>query len=214
MVRSIPAAGTVPEYWLMAKRALSRNDPVMGGIIRRYPRIHLVSRGAPFVTLTRSIVGQQISVKAAQSVWERMLVALPKMTPAAVLSLGRVQLRQCGLSDRKTEYIADLAARMAAGSLHVKLWPDMDDEAVISELTTVRGIGRWTAEMFLMFSLLRPDVLPLDDLGLQRAVSLSYRRGRTLTPAGIRRIASAWQPWRSVATWYLWRSLDPVPVEY
>ena len=203
-----------PDYWDRAKRVLARRDPVMQAIMRRHPRVHLVSRGDPFQTLARAIVGQQISVKAAQSVWNRLLAIAPTMTAAAVLSLERPPLRACGLSDRKTEYIADLALHFANGSVQVQRWPGMGDEEVIADLVQVRGIGRWTAEMFLMFNLLRPDVLPLDDLGLQRAVSLAYRKGRKLSARAIERIAAPWQPWRSVATWYLWRSLDPVPVEY
>jgi len=203
-----------PAYWERAKRALARSDPVMGAIILRYPRMHLVSRGDAFQTLARSIVGQQISVKAAQSVWERFAAAAGAVTPRAVCALDVAALRGCGLSARKVEYIGDLARHFSSGRLIPARWQAMDDEAIIAELVDVRGIGRWTAEMFLIFSLLRPDVLPVDDLGLQKAVRVSYRNGRKVSAAGIRRVARAWQPWRSVATWYLWRSLDPVPVEY
>jgi DNA-3-methyladenine glycosylase II len=203
-----------PDYWDRAKRALARSDPVMGAIIRRYPRIHLVSRGDPFQTLARSITGQQISVKAAQSVWNRLLVCVPAFEPSSVLLKPRSELRACGLSDRKVEYVCDLAQKFVDGALHLERWPDMGDEEIIAELVQVRGIGRWTAEMFLIFNLLRPDVLPLDDLGLQRGVQLAYFKGRAVSLARIKKLASAWQPWRSVATWYLWRSLDPVPVEY
>lgn len=203
-----------PEYWDRARRALVRRDAVLAQIIRRHPRVHLVARGEPFMTLARAIVGQQISVKAAQSVWNRVLQVAPGMTPTAVLALKRPQLRACGLSDRKTEYIADLAQHFADGALQVQRWPQMDDEAVIAELVAVRGVGRWTAEMFLMFNLLRPDVYPLGDLGLLRAVRLAYFKGRKVPLSRIRTLGLAWQPWRSVATWYLWRSLDPIPVEY
>ena len=203
-----------PRYWDKAKRELSRSDPVMAAIIRRYPRIHLTPRGAPFLTLARSIVGQQISVKAAQAVWERLVAAMPEVTPRAAIEAGPAPLLTCGLSRRKVEYVLDLAGHFASGYIVPERWRAMADEQVIAELTEVRGIGRWTAEMFLIFNLLRPDVLPLDDLGLQRAISLGYRSGRRVGAGGIRRIAKAWQPWRSVATWYLWRSLDPVPVDY
>ena len=124
-------------------------------------------------------------------------------------------LRACGLSDRKTEYIADLAQHFADGSIHVQRWPAMSDEEIIAELVEVRGIGRWTAEMFLIFNLLRPDVFPLDDLGLQKGIRVAYfKRSARWRSATMRRIGERWRPWRSVATWYLWRSLDPVPVEY
>jgi len=203
-----------PVYWDRAKRELSRSDPVLRAIIRRHPRIHLVPRGDPFQTLARSIVGQQISVKAAQAVWNRMLDALPAVTPKHALEAGQQRLLACGLSRRKVEYLVDLAGHFVSGRIVPERWHAMLDEDVIAELVEVRGIGRWTAEMLLIFSLLRPDVLPLDDLGLQRGVSLGYRGGRKVSKAGIRRIAKTWAPWRSVATWYLWRSLDPVPVEY
>jgi DNA-3-methyladenine glycosylase II len=213
-LRRAVSEGAAPEYWTRAKRALARQDPVMGAIMRRHPRVHLVSRGDPFQTLARSIVGQQISVKAAQSVWNRVLLAAPAMRAQAILGLELAALRACGLSERKASYIRDLAAHFADGRLQPDSWIPLGDEQVIADLVRVRGIGRWTAEMFLIFNLLRPDVLPLDDIGLQRAVSLAYRRGRAVSGTAIERIARAWRPWRSVATWYLWRSLDPVPVEY
>jgi len=193
----------------------------MARIIRRHPRVALVSRGDPFSTLARSIVGQQISVKAADAVWSRVSAACPQMTPAALLRRRATTLRGCGLSERKTEYLRDLAAHFADGRVDPASFAAMDDEAIIERLTDIRGIGRWTAEMFLIFNLLRPNVLPLDDLGLLKAVSLHYldsvptrellaREGREQ----VRRLAVVWSPWSSVATWYLWRSLDPVPVEY
>jgi DNA-3-methyladenine glycosylase II len=203
-----------PEYWDGAKRALARRDPVMAAIMRARPRVHLARRGEPFMTLARAIVGQQISVKAAQSVWDRLVACVPEVTPAGVLARAPRSLRACGLSDRKTEYIVDLAQRFADGLVHPLRWPEMTDEDVIADLVQVRGIGRWTAEMFLIFNLLRPDVFPLDDLGLQAALRRHYFNGRKGSLARMRRLGAEWAPWRSVATWYLWRSLDPVPVEY
>lgn len=203
-----------PEYWDGAKRSLARRDPVLAAIMRGHPRVYLARRGEAFMTLARAIVGQQISVKAAQSVWNRVLACAPEMTPAGVLARKPRELRACGLSDRKTEYIVDLAARFHRGLVHPQHWPQMTDEEVIADLVQVRGIGRWTAEMFLMFNLLRPDVYPLDDLGLQAALRRHYFNGRRVSPARMRKQGALWAPWRSVATWYLWRSLDPVPVEY
>jgi DNA-3-methyladenine glycosylase II len=203
-----------PEYWDRAKRALRRNDPIMGAIIGRHPRVHIVARGDAFLTLARAIVGQQISVKAAQSVWNRLALVVPEMAPQHVLAQERPRLRACGLSDRKVEYIADLAQHFSDGTVHVARWPQMSDEEVIAELIQVRGIGRWTAEMFLMFNLMRPDVLPLDDLGLQKGIRVAYFKGRKISLKRMRKLGEQWRPWRSVATWYLWRSLDPVPVEY
>ena len=203
-----------PSYWTRARRALSRSDAVMAAIIAANPRVRLRSRGDPFQTLARSIVGQQISVKAADSIWARVVAAAPGMHPEAVLALRKPRLRRAGLSVRKAEYLRDLARHFVERTLHVHRWPHMDDEAIIDELTAVRGIGRWTAEMFLIFNLMRPDVLPVDDLGLRRAVALHYRDGDPIGARELREFGSAWAPWRSVATWYLWRSLDPVPVEY
>jgi len=205
---------TAPAYWNRAKRALTRHDAVLARIIRDHPRIALEPRGDPFFTLARAIVGQQISVKAAASIWARVVALAPRMLPEQVVDAGHARLTACGLSRRKAEYLAGLARHFVDGSLHVAAWAEMEDEAVIAELVQVRGIGRWTAEMFLMFCLLRPDVLPLDDLGLQRAIRLNYFRGRSVSLRTMRKIASVWDPWRSVATWYLWRSLDPIPVEY
>jgi DNA-3-methyladenine glycosylase II len=203
-----------PEYWDKAKRSLARNDPVMGAIIRRFPKVHITPRGEPFHTLARAIVGQQISVKAAQSVWNKFEAAVVQVNPESVLGKKRPVLRACGLSDRKVEYIADLAQHFADGKIHVHRWPAMGDEDIIAELTEVRGIGRWTAEMFLMFNLLRPDVFPLGDLGLQKGIQVSYHGGRKIALRTMRMRGETWRPWRSVATWYLWRSLDPLPVEY
>jgi DNA-3-methyladenine glycosylase II len=204
-----------PEYWYRAKRALAKRDPVMAGIMRAHPKVFLARRGEPFVTLARAIVGQQISVKAAQSVWDRVVACVGgEVSPQTILGRERPLLRACGLSDRKTEYIADLAQHFADGSIHVQRWPQMSDEDIIAELVEVRGIGRWTAEMFLIFSLLRPDVFPLDDLGLQKGIRLAYFGRRKVALSTMRKLGEGWRPWRSVATWYLWRSLDPVPVEY
>src|SRR3989475_12733204 len=157
-----------PDYWDRAKSTLARKDPVMAAIIRSRPKVFLARRGEPFVTLARAIVGQQISVKAAQSVWDRVCLCAGAVTPQRVLARKRSELRACGLSERKVEYIADLAQHFLDGAIHVQRLPDMDDEAVIGELTQVRGIGRWTAEMFLIFSLLRPDGVPIDHLRLQK----------------------------------------------
>jgi len=203
-----------PEYWERAKRALRRKDAVMSSIMQRHKGIYLVRRGEPFLTLARAIVGQQISVKAAQSVWDRVVACAGAVTPEGILLKKPSELRACGLSDRKTEYIVDLARRFAEGLVHPYRWDEMSDEEVIADLVQVRGIGRWTAEMFLIFNLLRPDIFPLDDLGLQKGIRVSYFKGRKVSLARMRKLGESWRPWRSVATWYLWRSLDPVPVEY
>jgi DNA-3-methyladenine glycosylase II len=203
-----------PHYWQQAVLELGERDPVLRTLIDRFPGLALGSRGDAFSTLARSIVGQQISLKAAQSVWDRLSHRLVDITPASVGGARLSALRACGLSGQKASYLRDLARSFCDGTLDAARWDGLEDEALIAELTAVKGIGRWTAEMFLMFHLMRPDVLPLADLGLQRAMRIHYNRGRTLSAARMRRIGTTWAPWRSVATWYLWRSLDPIPVEY
>lgn len=203
-----------PHYWQHASGELARIDPVMNRLVETYTGASLISRGDPFVTLVRSIVGQQISVKAADSVWTRLMAALATPTPQAVLACTVEQLRGCGLSARKVEYIADLAGHFVDGRIHAHRWPEMSDAEIIAELTAVRGIGVWTAEMFLIFNQLRPDVFPLDDIGLQRAVAMHYLEGARPARRELAHIGERWRPWRSVATWYLWRSLDPLPVAY
>jgi len=205
---------TMPEYWDHASRELAARDRVFSKLTTRHDGLALGSRGDAFATLARAIVGQQISVKAAQSVWERLVAEVSAVTPANIAAADLARLRACGLSGQKSAYLLDLAARFASGNLDPGRWSALDDEALITELTQVKGIGRWTAEMFLIFYMARPDVLPLDDIGLQRAMSLHYNAGRPLSKLKMRRIAKAWAPWRSVATWYLWRSLDPIPVVY
>jgi len=204
-----------PDYWDTAVAHLMRRDRIMKKLIPKFPNISLVSRGNPFMTLARSIVGQQISVKAAESVWQRLLLECGKRpTPASVQKAGLEKLRAAGLSGRKAEYILDLSTHFSEKLVSPKKWAAMDDESVIAELTAIRGIGRWTAEMFLIFNLQRPDVLPLDDVGLLNAISLHYFSGEPVSRFEAREVAQGWQPWSTVATWYLWRSLDPVPVEY
>lgn len=204
----------VPDYWQQAADDLSSGDPVMAALIRQYAGLTLVSRGDAFATLARSIVGQQISVKAADAVWARVLACLATLAPASVLARTPEELAACGLSRRKVEYLVDLARHFESGRLVPGDWGRQDDETLIRELSAVRGIGRWTAEMFLIFNQLRPDIFPLDDIGLQRAVFQHYFGGEKQPRAVLAAFGERWRPWRSVATWYLWRSLDPVPVAY
>ncbi len=200
----------IPSYWEKAKCELSCRDEVLSSLIGRYPGISLVRRADSFSTLARSIVGQQISVKAADSVWGRLVNAVATVTPESILACEN--LRECGLSGRKVEYLQDLALHFENGKLDDL--SAMEDDEIVKALTQIRGIGQWTAEMFLIFQALRPDIFPIDDLGLQRAISLHYNAGNPMKKGEMREISEPWKPWRSVATWYLWRSLDPVPVEY
>ncbi len=212
------AAIVTPGYWDDACKHLARRDRVMKKLIPRFGEARLQSRGDAFTTLARSIVGQQISVKAAQSVWDRFAAMLPapatRLAPQAVLGLGADAMRSAGLSARKCEYLCDLAKHFEGGLVHVRQWQQMEDEAIIEELVAIRGIGQWTAEMFLIFHLMRPNVMPLDDLGLIKGISVNYFSGEPVTRAEAREVGDAWAPFKSVATWYVWRSLDPLPVEY
>ncbi|MFZ2297131.1 MAG: DNA-3-methyladenine glycosylase [Burkholderiales bacterium RIFCSPLOWO2_12_FULL_64_99] len=211
-----------PAYWDEACKHLAKRDRVMRKLVADHGHARLYSRGDAFTTLARSIVGQQISVKAAQSVWNRLLALLGHddvgfrgpIPVADVMRQDPDSLRQVGLSARKVDYLRDLALHFDENRLHVDDWQHMGDEAIIDELVAIRGIGRWTAEMFLIFHLMRPNVLPLDDVGLIKGISMSYFSGEPVSRAEARDVAEAWAPYRTVGTWYLWRSLDPLPVEY
>ncbi|MDB9844925.1 DNA-3-methyladenine glycosylase [Burkholderiaceae bacterium] len=203
-----------PDYWTAACDHLMKKDRVMRRLVPKYIGAAIETRGEPFVTLARSVVGQQISVKAAQSVWDRFSALMKTVNPRAVSKLTVEDMRAAGLSGRKVEYIKDLADYFQTGKVSVKQWDAMEDEAIIAELIAIRGIGRWTAEMFLMFYLRRPDVLPLDDVGLLNGISKLYFSDEPVSRSEVRDLARAWEPYRSVATWYIWRSLDPDPVAY
>ena len=203
----------VPAYWEEAKIELMKRDRIMKKLIPQFGDLYLVGHDDPFTTLARSIVGQQVTSKVADAAWKKLLLVSPKCTPAQIIKAGAEQLAACGLSKRKTEYILDLADHFKNKRVHTSQWDQMDDEAVIAELVQIRGIGRWTAEMFLIFNLLRPNVLPLDDPGLIQGISQNYFSGEPVSRSDAREVSANWEPWRTVATWYLWRSLDPVAVE-
>jgi DNA-3-methyladenine glycosylase II len=210
------SAGSVgiPAYWQDAKDELMKRDRILRKLIPQFGDMHLMGRGEAFNTLARAIISQQISIKAADTVWQRVLAVCPKCTPLQVLKAGPDTLAGCGMSKRKAEYVIDLADHFKAKRVHADKWVEMDDEEVIAELIQIRGIGRWTAEMFLIFNLLRPNVLPMDDLGLLKGISINYFSGEPVSRSDVREVASNWEPWRTVATWYLWRSLDAAPVVY
>ncbi len=213
-----PMEAASPAYWDEACRHLGKRDRVLKKLIPKFGEARLQSRGDAFTTLARSIVGQQISVKAEQSVWDRFAATVggpaTLLQPVGVMQLELPRMREAGLSARKCEYLLDLARHFAEDRVHVAQWAAMDDEAIIDELVAIRGIGRWTAEMFLIFHLMRPNVMPLDDLGLIKGISLNYFSGEPVSRAEAREVGEAWAPFRSVATWYIWRSLDPLPVDY
>ena len=209
-VQASPDLAT-PAYWAEACKHLVKKDRVMKRLIPQFGDAALQTRRDAFTTLARSIVGQQSSVKAAQAVWERFAALSRTLSPAHVLKLKVDDMRAAGLSARKIDYLVDLALHFDNGKLHVKDWESMEDEAIIAELVDIRGIGRWTAEMFLIFYLQRPNVLPLDDPGLITGISQNYFSGEQVSRSDAREVAEAWKPWCSVATWYIWRSLDPAP---
>jgi DNA-3-methyladenine glycosylase II len=200
-----------PGYWADAKKHLAKSDPVLRRIIRACRDVDITSRGDAFQTLARSIVGQQISTKAAASIWNRFAECAGDVTPAAVAALEHEAMRACGLSNAKARYVQDLASHFACGSLKPRRWARMENEAIIEDLTRVKGIGRWSAEMFLMFHLMRPDLLPVDDLGIRRAMERHFNSGRAIKKEKMRKIGERWAPYRSVASWYLWRSLELPP---
>jgi DNA-3-methyladenine glycosylase II len=203
-----------PDYWQEATRTLARRCKVMRGLIKEYPGASLRTRGNAFSTLARAIVGQQISVKAAQAVWDRTAAATGEITPTAFLAMSDDDLRACGLSRSKVVYIKDLAHHFEMKLVRPRRWPHMSDEEVIQDLVRIKGIGRWSAEMFLIFYLMRPNIFPVDDIGLIRGIERLFHDGARLSKPEIEYYRVRWAPWSTVATWYLWRSLDPIPVEY
>ena len=209
---------SAPDFWDQACGHLAKRDRVMRKLIPSCGQTRLQCRGDAFTTLVRSIIGQQISVKAAQTVWDRFVLLMPEgskpLSPEGLVRLSTSDMRSAGLSVRKVEYLQELARHFSAGGVREADWSAMDDESVIRQLVEIRGIGRWTAEMFLIFHLMRPDVLPLDDVGLIKGISVNYFSGEPVSRAEAREVGDAWSPYRTVATWFIWRSLDPVPVDY
>lgn len=204
---------TSPDYWLKAKRHLSKADPVLADIIKRYKGETLTSRGSAYFSLARAIVGQQISVKAADSVWRKLEAGLGgKVLAPIVLEASTETLRSFGLSGSKVIYLRELSQFFV--SRPRSDWHKKHDAEVIADLVSIKGIGKWSAEMFLIFHLMRPDVFPIADLGVRKAIEKHYNAGTPMQPKAMIKLAEKWQPYRTVATWYLWRSLDPVPVEY
>ena len=208
----MPLQGDRPEYWDRAKKELSRNDEVLHEIINEFDDLELVSRGDLFYTLIRSVIGQQISVKAASTVWSRFCERVGDFEPKNILSADIEVLRSCGLSQRKAEYVIGIS----------ECWPDYDslewkemcDEEIIQELIKLRGVGKWTAEMILIFTMLRPDVFPIGDIGMIRGIEKSYNSGERMSRDELYAISEKWKPWRTVACCFMWRTVDPEPVEY
>ena len=209
---------TSSDYWQQACSDLSARDATMARLIERFEGDRLDGSGHAFQTLVNAIVGQQISVAAAESIWKRIRDLEPDLTPRGIIALDVDQLRSAGLSGRKTEYIQGIARAFADGTVDPARWYAMTDDEVRTQLTGLRGVGPWTADMMLIFYLHRPDVLPLGDIGLVNGTTRLYGWDSTLqlrhrVPI-LREYAELWRPWRTVATWYVWRDLDAEPVLY
>jgi len=202
------------DWWKEAVFYLSDNDPIMKNIINNHNEDYLQSRDDPFNALCRTVIGQQISVKAAASIWNKFATGTKNINPKNVIKYGNNNIRKCGISNKKAEYIIGLSNFFIENPDSVNLWKKMDDKSIIKELCQLKGIGPWSAEMFLMFCLLRPDVLPLGDLGLRRAVGKNYLNTFDPTYEEVEKVAKKWIPYRSAATWFLWKSIDPIPVAY
>jgi DNA-3-methyladenine glycosylase II len=204
-----------PQEYERARRLLMRRDPVLAAVIKRHGPCGLAAAQRPdhFAALVRAITGQQLSTKAAATIYARLAALMPggHPTPQAFAAVTDDELRGVGMSRQKSSYFRDLCEKVSCGALPLDSLDAMDDEAVIAALTQVKGIGRWSAEMFLIFRLHRPDVLPVDDLGIVNAVKSVYKLRKKPTADRLRKIGEAWRPYRSVASWYLWRSLDNEP---
>ena len=208
----MPAAGEVPEYWNAAKVDLSAADSTLAEVIARYEEPVLSSKGDLFLNLVSAIIGQQISTIAARTVWSRFEGLIGEVNPKSVLSRSHEDLRGCGLSGRKAEYILGIAEAWQSGYADID-WEGLSDEEAMDALIKLRGVGNWTAEMVLIFTLLRPDVFPVGDIGVVRAVERLYSEGKRMSNDELIAKSQDWRPWRTVATWYLWR-IDPEPVQY
>lgn len=203
-----------PFFWQKAKKVLKQKDKKLGKIIDSYPQDFLFSKSDPFLTLARSIVGQQISVTAAQSVWDKLLLKIVKIDPKTISKVHSNKLKSAGLSHQKVSYLKNLSFAFINNEININSWNKMDNEKIIKDLTKIKGIGRWTAEMFLIFNLCRADIFPLDDIGMIKGICKIYELEYPIKKEELIKIGNKWKPYRSVATWYLWRSLDPIPVEY
>ena len=206
-------AAQTPEYWSQACAELCVQDPILAKVIKKYPEPILTSKGDLFSTLIRSIVGQQISVLAADAVWGRFSALVGEISPELILKPTPEMLKNCGLTSRKVEYIRGISETWTREYAGLD-WEILSDDEVKRKLIALRGVGPWTAEMILMFSLLRPDVFPIDDIGAIRAIENIYNRGEVMTKDELLDQANIWAPWRTVATWFLWRTIDDEPVEY
>ena len=204
-----------PIYWTKAKKKLSQRDPVLKKIFKKYNKGYLTSRNNPFFSICRTIVGQQISTKAADSIWTKFRIKCKKkITPEVVVKLNLRSLRQAGLSRQKVSYLKNIAKNFKNKNFQVSKLKKMNDDDAINYITKLKGLGIWSAQMFLMFNLNRPDIFPTQDIGLLRAISINYKTSYPPSKRFLNKISKLHLGYRSVFTWYMWRSIDPVDVEY
>ena len=202
-----------PYYWYRAKKFLSKKDKKLAKIINKYDG-YLVSRNDPFYSLCRSIIGQQISVKAADSIWLKFEKIIKKIKPINLIKLSNAKLASIGLSRQKILYLKIIAKEFLNKTLDIKILQKMSDDEAIKSLVRIKGIGIWTAQMFLIFNLNRSNIFPFSDIGLIKAISKNYKKEYPLKKDELDYFKNKWHPYSTVATWYMWRSIDPVPVEY
>ena len=200
--------------WLLAINNLKKKDKILKKIISQYKSEKITSKKNAFYTLAKSITGQQISVKAANAIWSKLEKKIKKINPNNLLKIKRNEIKKCGFSKQKINYILNLANFFIKNKQIEKKWEKMNDEEIVEDLIKIKGIGKWTAEMFLIFYLLRPNIFPISDLGLHKAISINYKIKYPLNELEIKKFKKKWNPWATVAIWYLWRSLDPIPVKY
>jgi|TARA_B110000263_G_C15297908_1_gene506471 DNA-3-methyladenine glycosylase II len=204
-----------PTYWNKAKKILSKRDPILRKLIKKYKNGFLTTKGRPFLSICRTIVGQQISVKAADSIWRKFeSKCKKKITPESVIKLSSRNLRNVGLSRQKVSYLKNIAKNFKNKSFNIKILKKMDDQDAINNITQLKGLGIWSAQMFLMFNLNRADIYPTADIGLLRAISLNYKTSYPPSPKFLDKISNLHSGYRTVFTWYMWRSIDPVDVSY
>ena len=204
-----------PVYWTKAKKILSKRDPVLKKIFKKFNEGFLTTRGDPFFSICRTIVGQQISTKAADSIWLKFEKKCKnKIIPQNVLKLSSTSLRNAGLSRQKISYLKNIAKSFKNKSFNIKDLKKMDDNTAITYITKLKGLGVWSAQMFLMFNLNRPDIFPTKDIGLLRAISKNYKTSYPPSDRYLNKISKRHLGYRTVFTWYMWRSIDPVDVEY
>ena len=204
-----------PNYWYKAKKILSKKDPVMKKIIKKYNKGYLKTRNDPFFSICRTIVGQQISTKAADSIWAKFRIKCrKKILPKIIIKLTSRSLRSAGLSHQKISYLKNISKSFRNKSFDVSKLKKMDDEDAIHYITQLKGLGVWSAQMFLLFNLKRPDIFPTKDIGLIRAISINYKKSYPPSERFLKKISKLHLGYRTVFTWYMWRSIDPIDVEY